>query len=80
MRVHRASVGRQSPSIEHIDGAYASTAAEILSEAQRSRRISSDHGAERGTRTPTSRLSPADFKSAASASSAIPAREYSFYR
>src|ERR1041385_5564176 len=36
-------------------------------------------GAERGTRTPTSRLSPADFKSAASASSAIPAREYSFY-
>jgi hypothetical protein len=47
-RHNRASVGRQSW-IEHIDGAYAST--------------SSDHGAERGTRTPTSRLSPADFKS-----------------
>jgi hypothetical protein len=37
-------------------------------------------GAERGTRTPTSRLSPADFKSAASASSAIPAWDNSFYR
>jgi hypothetical protein len=36
-------------------------------------RISYLVGAERGTRTPTSRLSPADFKSAASASSAIPA-------
>src|SRR5215831_18478010 len=31
------------------------------------------NGAERGTRTPTSFLSPADFKSAASANSAIPA-------
>ena len=38
-----------------------------------------DPGAERGTRTPTGRLSPADFKSAASASSAIPARDDSFY-
>ena len=35
-------------------------------------------GAERGTRTPTSRLSPADFKSAASASSAIPAKQYQY--
>jgi hypothetical protein len=43
------------------------------------RRQGKGTGAERGTRTPTSRLSPADFKSAASASSAIPAWEYSFY-
>ena len=36
-------------------------------------------GAERGTRTPTPLLRAADFKSAASASSAIPARDNSFY-
>src|SRR5437879_10495430 len=45
-------------------------AGEILSEVEGSITML---GAERGTRTPTGRLSPADFKSAASANSAIPA-------